>query len=102
MSPGAEMRFAIAEQEAETVVTIKGELDISNVETLDSAVAPVLEHRPARLIVDTSELGFADSSAIAVWVRWSTSVRELRLRGAQPLLVRVIDTMGLNAALPIE
>ena len=102
ISPGPDMSFAITEHEAETVVTIKGEVDISNVETLDNAVAPLLERGTPRLIVDISELAFADSSAIAIWVRWSRSAGELWLRGAQPLLVRVIETMGLGATLSIE
>lgn len=101
ISPGPDMSFAITEHNTETVVTIKGELDISNVEALDGAVAPLLD--PAtRLIVEIGELEFADSSAIAIWVRWSRSVDELSLRGAQPLLVRVIETMGLGGTLPIE
>jgi anti-sigma B factor antagonist len=102
ISPGPDVSFAITEQEAETVVTIRGEVDISNVETLDSAVAPLLERGTLRLIVDISELEFADSSAIAIWVRWSQAAGEFRLRGAQPLLVRVIETMGLSETLPIE
>ena len=102
ISPGPDMSFAIAEHDAETVVRIEGELDISNVETLDSAVAPLLERGTPLLIVDISRLEFADSSAIAIWVRWSRSAGELRLRGAQPLLIRVIETMGLGATLPIE
>jgi anti-sigma B factor antagonist len=96
------MSFAITEQEAETVVTIKGEVDISNAETLDSAVAPLIKRGTPRLIVDISELEFADSSAIAIWVRWSRSAGGLSLRGAQPLIVRVIETMGLGDTLRIE
>ncbi len=102
INPGRDMEFAIAQQDGQTVVTITGEVDISNVESLDHAVSPVLEHGPRELIVDVSELEFADSSAIAIWVRWSRAVGEFRLRGAQPLLVRVIETMGLTTTLPIE
>ncbi len=102
ISPGPEMSFEIAEQDAEIVVTITGEVDISNVEQLDSAVAPLLGRGTQRLIVDVSGLEFADSSAIAIWVRWSNAAGELQLRGAQPLLVRVIETMGLTATLAIE
>jgi anti-anti-sigma factor len=102
ISPGPDMSFALAEQDAETVVTIKGEADISSVGPLDAAVAPLLARGTPRLIVDISGLGFADTSAIAIWVRWSRAAGELRLRGGQPLLVRVIETMGLTAILPIE
>jgi anti-anti-sigma factor len=101
-SPGPDMSFEIAEQDAETVVMINGEVDVSNVALLDSAVAPLLERGTPRLIVDISSLEFADSSAIAVWVRWSRAAGELTLRGAQPFLVRAIETMGLSATLPLE
>ncbi len=97
------MTFAIAQQDAETtVVTIRGELDISNVDELQTAVAPLIERRIGRLILDLGELAFADSSAIAIWVRWATIVGELRLRGVSPLLRTVIVTMGLSSRLRLE
>lgn len=97
------MTFTIGEQDAETtVVTIRGELDISNVDELDGAMAPVIDRRIGRLILDVGELEFADSSAIAVWVRWATAVGELRLRNVSPLLRTVIVTMGLSGRLRLE
>ncbi len=97
------MTFSIAAQDAETtVVTIRGELDISNVDQLDAAMTPVIDRRVGRLILDVSELEFADSSAIAVWVRWATAVGELRLRRVSPLLRTVIVTMGLSGKLRLE
>lgn len=97
------MTFAIAEQDPETtVVTISGELDISNVDQLQAALTPVIDKRVGRLILDVGGLAFADSSAIAVWVRWATVVGELRLRGVSPLLRTVIVTMGLSGRLRLE
>jgi hypothetical protein len=40
---------------------------------------------------DLRGLRFADSSAIALWVRWSTAVHEIELRDVSPFLRRVID-----------
>jgi anti-anti-sigma factor len=97
------MTFSVAEHDAETtVVTIRGELDISNVDRLSTGIAPVIDRRVGRLILDVSELAFADSSAIAVWVRWASAVGELRLRGVSPLLRTVIVTMGLSGRLRLE
>ena len=97
-----EMTFAIVEGDDRTVtVRVAGELDITNVETLGSAVAPALARRPARLIVDVSELRFADSSAIALWVQWATAPPEIELRDAPPLLRRVIESMGLTETLNV-
>jgi anti-anti-sigma factor len=81
---------------------VSGELDITNVEALGSAVAPAIEHEPSRLVVNAGALRFADSSAIALWVRWATEVPEIELRDASPLLRRVVETMGLTETLGVK
>ena len=82
-------------------VAVSGELDITNVDTLGSAVAPAIEREPSRLIIDAHELRFADSSAIALWVQWATEVPEIELRDAAPLLRRVVESMGLTEILNV-
>ena len=83
-------------------VTINGELDITNVDALEAAVGAALERHPGRLIIELSGLRFADSSAIALWVRWSTAVHELELRDVSPILRRIIDSMGLAETLHVK
>jgi anti-anti-sigma factor len=96
------MSFDVAEvAEGSLVVTVAGELDITNIEALASAVAPALERRPQRVVVDVHDLQFADSSAIALLVQWSGSVPEIELRDAPPLLRRVVETMGLAKTLRV-
>jgi anti-anti-sigma factor len=97
------MQFDVVEGDDRSVtVTVSGELDITNVDRLASAVAPALEREPARLILKVGDLRFADSSAIALWVRWATSVPEIELRDVPPLLRRVVDTMGLSETLKVS
>jgi anti-anti-sigma factor len=99
----ADMRFDLAEADGDGLtVTISGELDITNVDALEEAVRSALDRRPGRLIIELSDLRFADSSAIALWVRWSTSVDEIELRDVSPILRRVIDSMGLAATLGVK
>jgi anti-anti-sigma factor len=86
----------------EVIVTIHGELDITAVDDLRDQVEPLLERGSARLIVDVSHVRFADSSAIALWVRWSTSVPAIELRDVSPILRRVIDSMGLAGTLNVK
>jgi anti-sigma B factor antagonist len=93
------MSFDIAvNDDATVVVTVRGELDIANVDSLEQAVERVLTGAIDRLVVDVGQLLFADSSAIAVWVRWSTLV-EIELRDPSPLLRQVITSMGLDERL---
>jgi anti-anti-sigma factor len=97
-----DMSFEVATPETGTaVVKVSGELDLGNVERLAAAVNPVIERGAARLVVDLSGLRFADSSAIALWVRWATSVSEIELRDPSPLLRRVLTTMGLAEMLHV-
>lgn len=96
----SEMTFDVAEPDDGTVrVSIAGELDITNVDGLATAVGHALERGSSRLIVDVSALRFADSSAIAVWVQWATAVPEIELRGASPFLRKVVESMGLTETL---
>jgi anti-anti-sigma factor len=81
---------------ASALVAISGELDVANIERLERAVAPLMEAPPRRLVVDVGRLTFADSSAIALWVRWATAVDEFELRHTTPLLQRILTSMGLE------
>src|SRR5690349_16620135 len=99
-SNGAPMTFElVSADEGSTVVKVAGELDITTIEDLQEAVQPILDRDPQLLVIDVSSLRFADSSAIALWVKWSTLVPGLEIRDPQPLLRRVIDSMGLAQTL---
>jgi anti-sigma B factor antagonist len=98
----SQMSFDIEEDDGDTlIVHVSGELDITNVDALASAVATALERRPPRLVVDVTELRFADSSAIALWVQWARAVPEIELRRVSPLLRRVLGSMGLLETLNV-
>jgi anti-anti-sigma factor len=84
------------------VVRLSGELDLSNIEALEAEVAPALAGKPTRMIVETSELQFADSSAIALWLRWSAAVERFELHDPSPLLRRVLTAMGLEERLELR
>jgi anti-anti-sigma factor len=97
------MKFDVVEgADRSLTVTVSGELDITNVDALATAVAPALEREPARLIIEVSDLRFADSSAIALWVQWATSVPDVELRDVPPLLRRVVESMGLSGTLKVS
>lgn len=98
----APMTFELlAADDGAPVVKVAGELDITSIEELEQAVQPLLDRDPERLVIEASSLQFADSSAIALWVKWSTVVRRLEIRNPPPLLRRVIDSMGLAQTLRV-
>jgi anti-sigma B factor antagonist len=84
------------------VVRVKGELDMTTSPRLEAAVAPIVATSPARLAVDASELEFADSSAIALLVRWANLVGQVEIRRPPDLLRRVIARMGLSDRLQVS
>jgi anti-sigma B factor antagonist len=99
---GASMTFElVTADDGLTVIKVAGELDITSIEDLEEAVQPILDRSPESLVIDASSLRFADSSAIALWVRWSTMVRRLEIRDPSPLLRRVIESMGLAETLRV-
>jgi anti-anti-sigma factor len=82
-------------------VTIAGELDMSGIEPLAARVQGALDGGVTRLTVDVGAVRFADSSALALWVRWASVARQFELRDPPPLLRRVIAAMGLNEKLGV-
>lgn len=94
------MSFDVVDGRDGTVrITVAGELDITNVDRLASAVAPTLDRNPQRVVVDVRALRFADSSAIALWVQWAAAVPAIELHDVSPFLRRVVESMGLTETL---
>jgi len=84
------------------VVTVSGELDMSNASSLEATVASITAEGPERLIFDLSGLRFMDSAGIAVLVGAASKVNAVALRNPSPVVRRVIELTGLSGVLPIE
>jgi anti-anti-sigma factor len=89
-------------EDGTVTVRLAGELDLSNVERLEELVAPALAAGAKHLVIQAADLQFADSSAIALWVRWSSQVERFELRELSPLLRRVLTAMGLDQRLELS
>src|SRR5579884_1907424 len=99
----AELTFDLAEDhDGSPVVRLSGELDMTTVPELESAVSTIIARDPTRLVVDASELKFADSSAIALLVRWANLIPKVEIRHPPELLRRVIARMGLSETLQVQ
>jgi anti-sigma B factor antagonist len=98
--PAAPFGFDLSNgDDGSALVRVRGELDVNTAPRLDSAVAPIIAQGPNRLVVDASELEFADSSAIALLVRWANVIPRVELHQPRDLLRHVIARMGLSERL---
>lgn len=89
----------LARSAESALVAVRGELDIATVGQLQATVDPLLAAKLQHLVLDIAGLSFADSSAIALWVRWAETLEELELRNPSHLLRRLVTTMGLAGRL---
>jgi anti-anti-sigma factor len=101
--PGAQLECEISvDSDGSPIVSLRGELDMSTAPGLDSRLAPIIARNPDRLVVDARGLEFADSSAIALLVRWANLVSHVEIREPPDLLRRVIARMGLSERLHVR
>jgi anti-anti-sigma factor len=84
------------------IVTVTGDLDISNARALEQAVASITAERPQRLIFDLSGLRFMDSAGIAVLIGAMDKVGAVHVRDPSPSVRRVLELTGLTGVLSIE
>ena len=84
------------------IVTVSGDLDMSNADALEATVASIAAGHPERLIFDLSDLRFMDSAGIAVLLGAAAKVNVVQLRDPSPAVRRVVVLTGLGDVLPIE
>jgi anti-anti-sigma factor len=79
-----------------TVLALSGELDVTTSDDLKAHAARALPAQPGRLILDLSDLAFADcQGARTLAALADSSVRPAIVRGAKPRVRRVLYLMGL-------
>jgi len=84
------------------LVSVIGEVDISNVEILRGAVESLLEQGRRAIVFDLRRLTFIDSAGLAMLASAARRVDSIALRDPSPIVRRVIDVSGLGSVLPIE
>lgn len=87
------------------LVRVSGELDYDGVAALEDAVRSVRALGSHCLLVDLSGLTFMDSSGVNALLkaRRDTHVSGgwMRIAGPQPSVLRVIELVGLDQAIPL-
>jgi anti-anti-sigma factor len=90
------------EADGTRIVTISGELDTSNTDSLSPVVATVASEKPPRLIFDIGGLRFLDSAGIATLLEGATHAGATYLRNPTPIVRRVVEISGLTTVLRPE
>ena len=100
--------ISVTREEAIDIVAVKGEYDMSNVDTLNKAQQKVLSDETASCLLDLSDVTFMDSSVVHSVVRWSkeaqVSEREalaIVVGGADTPAARLLGLVGLLKWLPV-
>jgi anti-sigma B factor antagonist len=87
----------------EVVVTLVGELDMSNAPALADALATVVAERPKMVILDLAQLTFLDSSGISCLMGAAVSAAdvgcEFKARLPSASVLRVMEICGLDQLL---
>jgi anti-sigma B factor antagonist len=89
------------------VVTVTGEIDLSNVADLDDALQNALSGASTSCLLDLSEVTFMDSSVVHALIRWSKEA-QVSARDGLAIMVgrdteptRVLSLAGMMKRLPV-
>ena len=87
------------------ILSLKGELDLSNAPSLIEQLARVVQDRPAHLDLDISRLDYTDSVGLSVFVTAHFQCLDagIQLRFLEPnLFIReILDVTGLDEVLSL-
>jgi anti-anti-sigma factor len=96
----------VVRKATEAVVAVTGEIDVSTVSQLKSAVDEVLVDAPPRVVLDLAGVTFCDSQGLGTLVALSRKARMVQsvlvITNVGDFLVRVLDITGLRSALLIS
>jgi len=94
--------IALAEEPERTVVVLKGEIDVALRAEASAALANALE-RDLPVVIDASEVTFADSTGIAFLVQFVTIGHDegldVTLHDPPQVIVEVLDMLGVRELL---
>ncbi|HEX5189408.1 MAG TPA: STAS domain-containing protein [Streptosporangiaceae bacterium] len=87
--------------EKHVVVRLTGDLDVSNRDQLREVLDAMLESKPRHVIVDLSELTFADCAGLSVLIAVRGWLAErghvLTVTAPQPIVRRLLMITGMDA-----
>ena len=84
------------------VVSLSGELDLTNIERVRSSIGDALTAGTERLVIEVSGLAFMDSSGLALLASFARKIPEIEVRDPTPIVRRLIDLSGLAEILNVS
>jgi anti-anti-sigma factor len=97
------MSLSVREAGRSTVIAVCGEVDLDNAGQLDEAIASAAQARPGAVVLDLSEVTFADSTTVNVVLRCYGAIGpRLRLAALSPYMDRLLSITGVSQALPVH
>ncbi|MFF1924121.1 STAS domain-containing protein [Streptomyces sp. NPDC058221] len=96
------MRIVPRQDRGALVLAVTGDLDMDNVAPLGAALESAAADGRAPVVVDLSDVSFADSTTVNVLLQGQTLLGpRLRLAAPSPFMERLIGLLGLDSALPV-
>ncbi len=96
----------IATSNGQTVVSVRGELDMATAPSLWQQLSEAIPEVEGRLVIDQAQTRFIDSTGMGVFVRAFKRLQnggaELVLRSLNDTTRKVIELTGLDQILTIE
>lgn len=84
------------------MLAVTGDLDIDNVAPLGAALGGAASSDDRPVVVDLSDVSFADSTTVNVLLQGQTLLGpRLRLAAPSPFMERLIGVLGLDSVLPV-
>jgi anti-anti-sigma factor len=83
------------------ILKVIGELDLSSVGPIGSAIEAIVTGKHDRIMFDLSELRFMDSSGLRMFLALAHQTAEVQLRDPSPMVRKVIELTGTSGAFVI-
>jgi anti-sigma B factor antagonist len=100
-SPQAQALVDVRDENGTPVIWLSGELDITNVGQVRTAIDAAFGSHPDRVVLDVSGVTFTDSSGVALLALTTHRAREVQIRRPTPIVRRLIELTGLDQVLRI-
>ena len=100
--PGADATASPVEGDPATWrIRMRGQLDLASVTAVRACFEEVLRHHPRRIVVEVADLGFMDSTGIALLLEVAREVDSLELEHPSEIVRSVIEATGLTELLRV-